>query len=51
MKERAIVAGISMFMMLGTVGGLEQGSMALGQACVMGGIGTLLMVLSMRRWK
>ena len=42
MKDRIITAGIGGFLALGSIGGLEQGTMSMGQAAMMVLIGIVL---------
>lgn len=51
MRDRIITVGIGVFMALGSVGGLERGTIDFGQACVTGLMGAALVVLSVRKWK
>lgn len=48
MRDRIITVGIGVFMTLGSVGGLEQGSMTFGQAVVVASIGVALIYLGLK---
>ena len=48
MRDRIITTGIGIFLAPGSVGGLEQGTMNLGQAALMILIGIVLIWIGMR---
>lgn len=48
MRDSIITTGIGIFLALGSVGGLEQGSMTLGQAALMILIGVVLIWIGIR---
>lgn len=51
MRDRIVTVGIGVFMALGSVGGLEQGSMTFGQAILIASIGVFLIYLGFKeRW-
>lgn len=48
MRDRIVTAGIGVFLTFGSVGGMEQGTMSLGQTVLMALIGIVLIWIGIR---